>query len=147
MVFLNQETLSAIGFVSTGVPVQVPLYILQRVETCYFNDVPIHLVYRQPPSLKNLSEIILQIVDYPKFLRYACKRKKMGTNFRFQLIIAFLQYTLKVYVTHHQILFNFSRCYIFLSIIVSDYNLIIIGLSPFLWTTLWFMDQLRALII
>jgi len=50
-------------------------------------------------------------------------------------------------VTHHQILFNFSRCYIFLSIIVSDYNLIIIGLSPFLWTTLWFMDQLRALII
>jgi hypothetical protein len=69
MAYLNQATLSAIGVVKSGAEVKVPLYILQRAETVYFNDIPIHVIYSQPSSLKALASIVLQIVDFQKFIR------------------------------------------------------------------------------
>jgi hypothetical protein len=65
---LNPDTLTAIGVAMSGSPVEVPLYILKRVESCNIEGRRMYLVFDNPASFKYLATVLLQIVDLQKFL-------------------------------------------------------------------------------
>ncbi len=66
---LNVETLQALGVARSGSEVQLPLYVLKRVDPSYHNGVRVHLVTDTSPSFRYLASILLQIVDPSAFSR------------------------------------------------------------------------------
>ncbi len=73
---LNVETLQALGVARSGTEVELPLYVLKRVDPSYLNGVRVYLVTDTSPSFQYLASIILQIVDPSKFLRFVNMEKK-----------------------------------------------------------------------
>ncbi len=67
---LNNETLQALGVARSGSEVELPLYVLKRVDHSYLNGVRVQLVTDTSPSFQYLASILLQIVDPSQFLRY-----------------------------------------------------------------------------
>ncbi len=67
---LNSETLQALGVARSGRKVELPLYLLKRVEPCYVNGLRVNLVVDTSPAFQYMATVILQVVDPPQFIRF-----------------------------------------------------------------------------
>jgi hypothetical protein len=66
---LSSETLHALGVARSGGVVELPLYVRKRADSFYHDGQRLYFITDTSASFQYLASVLLQIVDFSKFIR------------------------------------------------------------------------------